>query len=310
MAKIITLTFNPVIDKTSTVERIAPEKKLRCGQPHFGPGGGGINVSRALKNLGHSAPALYPAGGHSGRFLKDLMDIEGLESMIIETEKPTRENFIVLDTSCNQQYRFGFPGEEMTSEEQQALLQKIEMMEYDFLVASGSLMPGMSPDFVGAVARIARRKNAKLILDTSGKTLKKSLEAGVYLLKPNLGELSSLVGKEEVGIDEVDEISKDIINKGQCAIIVVSMGAQGARLISAHEVFHARAPIVKKVSTLGAGDSMVAGMVLMLSEQRPLREVIKYGVACGTAATLTHGSELCRKEDVERLLNRIVVTED
>jgi 6-phosphofructokinase 2 len=87
------------------------------------------------------------------------------------------------------------------------------------------------------------------------------------------------------------------------------MGAQGARLITKDESYHARAPIVKRVSTVGAGDSMVAGMVIALNNSLPLKEVLRWGVACGTAATITHGSDLCRKEDVNRLLNEIVISE-
>jgi 6-phosphofructokinase 2 len=308
MAKIITLTFNPVIDKTSTVDRIVPEKKLRCASPHFGPGGGGINVSRALRNLGSHAAAIYPAGGLAGKFLNDLMDGEGLESIITETKNPTRENFIVLDTSCNQQYRFGFPGNEISEEEINSLLKAVSDSDAGIIVASGSLLPGMPDDIVGKVAEIARKKNARLIIDTSGKALEQALEAGVYLLKPNLGELSSLVGKEEVGNEEVDEIAMSIINKGQCEVIVVSMGSHGAKLITRNESYYARAPIVKRVSTLGAGDSMVAGMTLAISQNKEMGEVLQFGVACGTAATLTHGSELCRKEDVERLLPKISVS--
>jgi 6-phosphofructokinase 2 len=308
MSKIITLTFNPVIDKSSSIDRIVPEKKLRCSTPKFGPGGGGINVSRALKNMGKDSTAIFPAGGHSGNFLKELIAGEGISFLFTETAAITRENFIVLDTSCNQQYRFGFPGEPVTAQETEDLLAKLEGAEADFIVASGSLLPGMPEEILARVARLAKKKEAKLIVDTSGKALQASLDDGVFLLKPNLGELSSLVGKEEVGNEELDEIARDIIGKGQCEIIVVSMGAQGARLITNKESYHARVPLVKRVSTLGAGDSMVAGMVLGLSQGKPMEEVLRLGVACGTAATLTHGSELCRKEDVERLLKQIVVT--
>lgn len=308
MTKIITLTFNPVIDKTSTVKRIVPDKKLRCEAPLFVPGGGGINVARALKNLGGEAQAIFPAGGHSGKFLIDLMAGEGVESITTETGSRTRENFIVVDTQAQQQYRFGFPGEAISEKEQLELLDILSRQDADIIVASGSLLPGMEPEIVGEVAKIAKKKKAKLVLDTSGKALESSLKAGVYLLKPNLGELSSLVGKEEVGNDEVNAIARDIIEKGQCEVIVVSMGPQGARLVTKNEILHASAPIVKKISTLGAGDSMVAGMVWGLSQNWPMTDILKYGVACGTAATITPGSELCRKEDADRLVKCIEVS--
>ncbi|HVK97640.1 MAG TPA: 1-phosphofructokinase family hexose kinase [Flavisolibacter sp.] len=302
MAKIITVTFNPTIDKSTEVKGLIPEKKLRCSPPIFGPGGGGINVSRALKNLGKESLALYPSGGHSGKMLNDLMEGEGLTYKIVETKNRTRENFIVLETTSNQQYRFGMPGNEIYEEECEALIHLIEEQEADFIVASGSLLPGMPADILMQIAQIAKDKRSKLILDTSGEALKKALEVGVYLLKPNVGELSSLVGQEEVDDSMIENIGKEIIQKGQCEVLVVSMGAQGAKLISNNESIHIGSPVVKRVSTLGAGDSMVAGMVLSVSQKKSLREVLQYGIACGTAATMTHGSELCRREDVERLL--------
>jgi 6-phosphofructokinase 2 len=307
MSKIVTLTFNPVIDKASSINGLAPEKKLRCSQPEFGPGGGGINVSRALKNLGADSLAIFPSGGYSGQFLNQLMEEHGLQYLASETKTRTRENFIVFDKATGLQYRFGMPGSEISENEWQAMLEEVKKTEAEFIVASGSLLPGMPPDIVAQVAEIAIEKGAKLILDTSGEALKKAVEVGVYLLKPNLGELSSLVGQEEVDHQSVDEIGKEIIRRGQCEILVVSMGAQGAKMITKDNIIHVLSPVVRSVSTLGAGDSMVAGMVLALSQNKPLKEVLQFGIACGTAATLTHGSELCKKEDVEKLFRMLTL---
>lgn len=310
MPKIVTLTFNPVIDKTTTVNGVAPEKKLRCSQPEFGPGGGGINVTRALRNLGADSIAIYPVGGYSGQFLNDLMKQHDLKFRTVETANYTRENFIVFDNATGMQYRFGMPGSEIEEGEWNALLDEVRKTEADFIVASGSLLPGMPADIVAQVAQIAKDKGAKLILDTSGEALQKAVEVGVYLLKPNLGELSSLVGEEEVDDNTVDEIGKEIIRRGQCEVLVVSMGAKGAKLMTRDEIIYVPSPVVRFVSTLGAGDCMVAGMVLALSRNKTLKEVLQYGIACGTAATLTHGSELCRKEDVERLCRILKMHED
>lgn len=301
MAQIITLTFNPCIDKSTTISGLVPEKKLSCSPPAFGPGGGGINVARALKNLGEQALAIFPSGGYSGRFLNHLMEAEGLPFLAVETAAHTRENFIVLDKATNLQYRFGMPGNEIRPEEWKRLLVEVEKQNAAYIIASGSLLPGMPVDIVAQLAQIAKNKGSRLVIDTSGEALRKALEVGVFLLKPNLGELSSLVGREEVSHETVDEIAKEIIQRGQCQMIAVSMGAQGAKLITKDAIRIVSAPLVKQVSTLGAGDSMVAGMVLALLRNRPLTEVLQWGVACGTAATLTHGSELCRRDDVERL---------
>ena len=141
MSGIITLTFNPVIDKSSSVDRIIPDKKLRCSSPRFSPGGGGINVSRALQNLGEKSTAIFPAGGHSGNFFRELLIAEGIDFLATPTTAFTRENFIVMDNGGNQQFRFGFPGEEITVDEINNLMGSLEKQEASYIIASGSLLP-------------------------------------------------------------------------------------------------------------------------------------------------------------------------
>lgn len=307
MARILTVTINPVIDKNTSIKKLKPESKLRCSTPGFGPGGGGINVSRALHNLSHPSQAIYTAGGHTGRFLTELMKADGLEVMPFEVNHFTRENLIVFEEETGHQYRFGMPGNEISASETRGLLDFISSQQTDYLVLSGSLLPGMSPSVISDIASLAKAKNWKLIIDTSGEALKQAAETGVYLLKPNLGELASLLGLEHVDEGEVAHLGRAVIKKGYCKLLVISMGDAGALLVSADGAYRAQTPKVETVSTLGAGDSMVAGMVYALSRDMELAEVLRYGVACGTAATMTAGSELCRKEDVEKLLGEAVV---
>jgi 6-phosphofructokinase 2 len=310
MSNILTITFNPAIDKSTTIPSLAPEKKLRCSSPHFEPGGGGINVARAIKKLGGHAKAIYPAGGHTGNFLNDLLLKEGVPTESVQINSYTRENLIVLDTTTNQQYRFGMPGSEVYEDEWKQCLHLIEKEpDAEFIVASGSLPPGVPTDIYAQIATICKKKGAKLIVDTSGEALQKAAKEGVYLLKPNLAELSSLVGKEEIHIELVDNVARDIIQKGQCEIIIVSLGPAGAALITKDEEIHATPPVVRKKSTVGAGDSMVAGIVLSLSKGWQMEQALRYGVACGTAATMNPGTELCRPEDVERLYQMIRVAQ-
>lgn len=305
MPKIITVTFNPAIDKSTTIPALMPEKKLRCTPPTFEPGGGGLNVARAVRKLGGEALAVYFAGGYSGKFLNHLMEQEGVSVHPIEISKHTRENLIVYDKSTNQQYRFGMPGSEVREEEWQRLLQYIEDCDAEYIVASGSLPPGVPDNIFGKVAAIAKQKGAKMVIDTSGTALKDAVDEGVYLLKPNLGELSSLAGKEELDHEAADEIAKDIIRNGGCEVIVISMGSAGARLITKDLAVQIIPPVVRRLSTVGAGDSMVAGIIISLEKGRDIKEAVQYGVAAGTAATLNPGTELCKKEDVERLFKII-----
>jgi len=305
MTDIITITFNPCIDKSTSVNALQPEKKLRCTAPVFEPGGGGINVARAIRKIGGEAIAIYPSGGYSGKFLNLLLKEENLSALTVETKHQTRENMIVLDRATNLQYRFDMPGPQLFENEWQQCLQMIEENDSEFIVASGSLPPGVPIDIFARISKIAKKGNRKLIVDSTEDALQPALEEGVYMIKPNIGELSRLVGKEELQSDEIEPAARDLINKGKCEIVVVSLGASGAMLVSKEQVFKIPAPAVKIKSTVGAGDSLVAGIIFSISNEKNLREALQYGVACGTAATLNNGTGLCRKEDVERLYYQI-----
>jgi len=308
MAGIVTITFNPCIDKSTKISSLVPEKKLRCAPPKFEPGGGGLNVSRVIKKLGGESLAIFPVGGYSGRFLQKLAEDEGIRIETVDIKNHTRENLIVFDNSNNQQYRFGMPGPELFEEEWKKCLEVLQKQEEtEFIIASGSLTEGVPLDIYAQIASIAKSKNAKLIVDTSGEALKHAVNEGVFMIKPNLHELSSLVGKEEVVASEVDDVAKQIINEGRCEIIVVSLGPAGAMAVTKNDVFQMAPPVVKRKSTVGAGDSMVAGMVYSLSNGKSIKEAVRYGIACGTAATLNEGTELSKKEDVEKLYSQVRV---
>jgi len=303
MQKIVTLTLNPAIDKSTSVQSIIPEKKLRCALPKFEPGGGGINVSRAIKKLGGESTAIYLTGGYSGKHFRHLLDLENIESCVVEFDGHTRENLIVVDESSNAQYRFGMPGPALKNNEWQTFLDILQQSNgVEYIVASGSLPEGVPEDFFGRLACIAKKKNARLIVDTSGEPLRHAMDEGVFLIKPNLGELSNLYGKEELIEADIEKAAQAVIAKGGCEVMVISMGPSGAMLVTKDTVLEAPSPTVKKRSTVGAGDSMVAGMVLALLKKLDWLEVLQNGIAAGTAATMNPGTELCTKEDVDRLL--------
>jgi len=303
MAHIVTLTLNPTVDKSTIVDQIVPDHKLRCAAPKFEPGGGGINVSRALKRLGQDSLAIFPASGPAGTLLQHLLTQEAIEQHPITTINWTRENFIVVDASTNQQYRFGMPGREIASDEQNLILETLQTLHPipDFLVVSGSLPPGLEPEFLVKIVQMAHANGTKVVVDTSGPALERLVQEGVYLIKPNIGELSRMTGVEELDSEAVGAAAQALIRAGKCEIIVVSMGPQGACLITENTVDHVPAPTVKRRSTVGAGDSMVAGMLYGLATGRSTREVVRMGVACGTAATMNPGTELFKRTDAEKL---------
>lgn len=309
MKRIVTLTLNPAVDKSTTVGQIVPDQKLRCDTPKFEPGGGGINVSRALRRLGSASTTMFPAGGATGQRLQDLLREEGLEPHAVPTAGWTRENFIVVDSSAGQQYRFGMPGTPLTAEEQQQVMAALQALPApDYLVVSGSLPPGVEPEFLVDIVRWARSVGAKVVADTSGPALQRVIEAGVYLIKPNVGELSKLAGVDELDSAGLAQAARGLIGEGRCEIVVASLGARGACVVTRELVDHIPAPAVKKRSTVGAGDSMVAGLVHALAQGQPVREAARLGVACGTAATMNPGTELFRKADVDRLYQWLMDT--
>lgn len=306
MANIVTITLNPALDKSISVPELVPEKKLRALSAKVEPGGGGINISRALKKLGVASEAIILSGGYTGKTLEALLAKEQVEFTAIETAGDTRENFVVFDEDKKLQYRFGMPGESVSDKELEVLMQEISNSAHaDYIVVSGSLPPGTTTAVFHQIAMIAEQLNAKLIIDTSGDGLKAAVKEGLYLIKPNLRELASLVGKDWIDISEVIGTARQVISAGSCKAMAVSMGADGAMLITATEHFQTVAPKAPVLSTVGAGDSMVAGMLAALTKGWGWEQVLQYGVAAGSAATLHKGTELCSLSDTERIFAQI-----
>jgi len=300
--KILTITFSPAIDKSTSVPLLIPEKKLKCSAPVYEPGGGGINVARAIKRLNGHATAIYFAGGCTGNVFTKLLNKEDIDIIPIKTSGATRENLVVKEMETNQQFRFGMPSVRLTAKACQKCLSALENIpDITYIVVSGSVSPGVPADIFLKIAKIAKSKNAKLIVDTSGEALSQAIAAGVYLIKPNLKELAALAGKEMLSIDQVKEAAKEIIHKFKCEAIVVSLAAQGAILITKSSCYRITPPDVNVQSTVGAGDSMLAGIVYSLQNNKDLVESARFGVACGTAATMNPGTELCHLTDVKKI---------
>lgn len=304
--KIITITFSPCIDKTTSVPDFIPEKKLRCAAPILEAGGGGVNVSRAIVKLGGHSIAVYPSGGCTGVLFDKLLADDKVTSKIVRTESETRENFIVVQESTGDQYRFGTPGTFLAEHEWKELVKMVEEEnDIDFIVASGSLPPGVPLDIYAQMAAIAKEKNARFIVDTSGDALKYAINEGVFLVKPNLNELGALTGKPVANSTQIVEAARQIIIEKNCKAVVVSMGGAGAIFVTGDHAEKISVPKVDLKSTVGAGDSMVAGIVLYLSRGAELLEAVQYGLACGTSATMNPGTELCKKEDADQLFRQI-----
>lgn len=299
---VVTVTLNPAIDKSCSVDQVAPDRKLRCSQPAFDPGGGGINVARVIRRLGGDTLALWTCGGPMGELLAGLLDEEGVPHQPVHIAGLTRENFIVFERTSEQQYRFGTPGPPLAEDEAERCLQQVRSLDPapEFLVLSGSLPPGLADDFYGQLIRQAS-KSSRVVLDASGPALTRGLTEPVFLIKPNLRELGQLAGHEIEDESQIREVAQELIGDGRVQVVVTSLGSAGAVLVTSSGAAHISAPTVPIRSKVGAGDSTVAGIVFGLAQGRSLFDAVRLGIAAGAAAVMTEGTELCRRSDTERL---------
>ena len=307
MTAIVTLTPNPAIDLSTSVERVAPIQKLRCAPLRRDPGGGGINVARVVQRLGGQVAAIYTAGGATGALLRRLLNAEGIAGIAVEADQETRENFTVLEQDSGNQYRFVLPGTALSDAEWRACLQAIVGMlpPPRFIVGSGSLPPGVPDDFYAQAAKIAKACGAKMVLDTAGAALARGLSEAVYLVKPNRRELQDLVGHTLTGPDTWVRASRSLVESGRAEVVALTLADAGALLVTADLACRGHAPAVKIMSAVGAGDSFLGGMVWSLAAGDSLIDAFRSGIAAGTAAVLKPGTELCDPDDVLRLREEI-----
>ena len=309
MAHVLTITMNPAIDISTSVERVQPTRKLRCAPARRDPGGGGINVARVVDRLGSDATALYPAGGACGQTLLKLVEQENIRSIAIPIGGETREDFTVVETTTGNEYRFVSNGPQLTETEWRNCLEAAAAFRgpVDFVVASGSLPLGVPDDFYARIAKIARGWSAPFALDTSGPPLRAALDYGVDLLKPSLGEMRELTGQPLADPASCVAACRSLVAAGKCKTVALTLGSQGAILATSEGAWRAWPLPINAVSSVGAGDSFLAAMVCALASGLSAQDAFRHGVAAGSAALLAPGTQLCRAEDVRELLGHVVV---
>ncbi|MNB97998.1 6-phosphofructokinase isozyme 2 [compost metagenome] len=303
MDRIFTLTLSPSLDSATLTAQLYPEGKLRCSAPVFEPGGGGINVARAITHLGGKATAIFPAGGATGEHLVSLLADEQVAVETVNAHDWTRQNLHVHVESTHEQFRFVMPGATLSEDEFRQLEEKVLAIDPGaWLVISGSLPPGVKTEKLTQLIRAAQQHGLRCIVDSSGDALGAALALGnIELVKPNQKELSALVDRDLSQPDDVRTAAMELINQGKAHRVVVSLGPQGALAVDAIGAVQVVPPPMKSQSTVGAGDSMVGAMTLKLAQGASLLEMTRYGVAAGSAATINHGTRLCSLDDTQKI---------
>lgn len=312
MTDIVTITPNPAIDLSTSVERIVPVDKLRGTFQRRDPGGGGINVARVIKRMGGDVDAIYPVGGVTGDLLRGFLDEEGVSSRTFVIAEEIREDFFVSEISTGRLFRFILPGPSLSCGEWRECLATLSRIEPfpRFVVASGSLPRGVPDDFYAKVTRIVKQRGARMILDASGPALAIAVDEGVELIKPNLREMRELVGQEPSDAEEWEAAAKALVNTRRVSIVALTMGHLGAVLVTRDRVWRAEPISIVPLGAVGAGDSFLGALLWKLASGGSLDESFRYGVAAGAAALLHQGTSLCLPSDVERLTKLVDIKGD
>lgn len=302
MDSIVTLTMNPALDITVAAQAVRPTEKIRCSRARYDAGGGGINVAKIAHVLGAHVSAVFPAGGASGESVTSLVAEAGVPFRRIDIADPTRESFTVDESDSGLQYRFVLPGPRLSPSEQAACVTQVrgEARSARFVVASGSLPPGVSPNFYQRIADMCSDTEANFILDTSGAGLQQ-IKYGVSVLKASVRELRECVGRDLTDESEQLDAAHDLVDSGRAEAVVVSLGARGALLATATESCRFAAIPMRAVSGVGAGDAMVAGITVGLTRGWALSTSVRFGMAAGAAMLMTPGTAPCTRADTERL---------
>jgi len=301
-ARIVTLTVNPAVDLATQAKSVQPGHKIRTFGERYDAGGGGINVARVISELGGERLALFASGGVTGRFVEEMLTTAKVPWQAVQIQGACRISVTVRDQSNGQEYRFVPQGPELTASDCANILATLSEIEADWVVASGSLPPGVPSNFFGKAAGIVSARGAKFALDTSGAALKDSLGHGVTLLKPSLSELETIVGQEVRSLPCQMTQAKHLVESGAAQMVALTLGAGGAILATAEQVIHSPAFAASERTGVGAGDSFLAGLVFGLAGRRTTEDALRLALACGASAVQGIGTAQVRRATVKALL--------
>ena len=308
---IVTLTLNPALDMSTEVPHLVPDEKLRCADPVLDPGGGGLNVSRAVMALGGESLALVALGGLTGDRLAGLIRNEGVPFLAMTAPGETRQSLTVTEKATGRQYRFMLPGPKWAAADQERVftLLRASARTGAFSVISGSQPPGVPTDFPARLARAM--PGLMVIVDTSGPALIEAIThpiPGLEVLRMDGYEAEQLAGRSLSAREDSVGFAAELVARGVAKTVILARGADGSVLANAQERLFCSAAKVRVVSTIGAGDSFVAGYVLARARGADETGALALATACASAAVTTPATDLCRLEDVMQLLPQCQVS--
>ena len=314
MRDILTITLNPALDVSASVPHVTAGAKLRCGPERYDPGGGGLNVARAIRFLGGEVRAFAALGGARGDHLQRLLEAEGIPLISHPAPGETRESLAITDEAMGYQYRFSLPGPHWSADELDVALAALPPLLHpeSLVVLSGSEPHGTSEDYYLRLCAALSGEARSLLIDTSGAALAQLAKGGLkhkpFVLRMDQGEAETLAGRALSTRAETLDFARDLAAKGLAEALIIARGAEGSVMWADSQGWFANAAKVKVVSRVGAGDSFMGGFTLALAQGLPLDQALSHGAAAASAAVMTPGTQLCRREDFERLLGETRTT--
>lgn len=316
MAQILTITLNPTVDLSSSAASVTPGPKLRCTPPEADPGGGGINVSRAIRFLGGESTAFTAVGGETGALLLRLLAEEGVRFTAFSVSGgATRQSMAITDQASGEQYRFVMPGpswnHDMVDESLNAIAAAATVG--GIVVLSGSQPPGVPIDYTARLSRRLSAHGIQLFVDTSGAPLHELVKhpANPYVLRMDDVEAEDLAGRALPTRTDTADFAQTLVERGVAENVIVARGSDGSTLVNASGRWHASRAIdpADVVSAVGAGDSFVGAFSMALTRGDTFQQALCFGTSAASAAVLTAGTQLCSAQDVMRLLPGCVLVE-
>lgn len=308
-ADILTITLNPAVDLATHVPQVIAGPKLRCAPPRFDPGGGGVNVARAICKLDGSARALVAVGGTMGTLLLKLLTDEGVPTLPVAVSGETRQSFAVTDDSTGAQFRFNVPGQPLTAGDAAHLLAAMtrHTPQNGFVVISGSAAPGLPLDFQSQMIAAVAHKAARVIVDTSGFALGELIanpKDPLFLLRVDRSEAAEAATRVMATVDDSVAFAADLVGRGVAKTVVTGRGAEGSVMVSGGQRFFCHPPVVAVRSKIGAGDAFVGAMTLALARGDAPDIALQWGVAAASATVGTEGTALCDLATVQACFDK------
>ncbi|PLS05346.1 1-phosphofructokinase [Neobacillus cucumis] len=305
---IATVSLNPSIDVRYSLPVFQIGQIHRAASIDKTAGGKGLNVSRVLSQLGMKVSCTGFLGGKNGEWIADRLQDSMLENRFIPIKGETRSCLAILTEDG--QTEILEQGPYISEDERKLFLEIYDSIleEADYIVASGSLPTGLEQSFYQLLADRAKQKGRYFLLDTSGIGLAQGIQGKPFLIKPNKEEFCKLIGKSHIELDEMMEYAQEICKNG-VEYLLLSMGKEGALLVSKSRILKADIPVIKAMNPVGSGDSMLAGFTFAHSKEYSLEEVLKWACACGMSNAASEKTGSINPLEVQQFINLIKVVE-